>query len=446
MNTLFAVSHVGSEQPAGIGVVELVSLVSDTPPTETVPATSMSTEPAVLDVMSTVQDPPLVRHVLPATNVAPAVLLDRLNVSVVPSGTLVKPLPPSPPGAPAASPSFCWNVPVRVWFEPIGFVAVCGVIMMRASTNRFVASPEFPLRPSVSRWSDTPPTVRSTLACAVTRPAEGEVNVITHWPLLFRLSPDGWLSSHVELPPSSTNVDPFAFESVTSTLPTVAGVNPVTPSPPWAAVRPSSWVTVAVKVWGSPTPFTSSAAIEILASTNRLTASPELPLALLVSRCSATPPTVRSTEACPVMIPAEFEVNTTVHWPLASRLSPEGWASSQLLAAAFSTALAPLEPVSVTSTLPTVAGVNPVTPSPPWAAVRPSSWVTVAVKVWGSPTPFTSSAAIEILASTNRLTASPELLPVPSVSRTRVTPSTTRVTVACPVTCPALGEVNTIVH
>jgi len=69
-----------------------------TPPTVTVPATSMSTDPAVFDVIWTVQDPPVVVQVLtPPTNDAFAVFADRLNVSVVPFGTFAQPVTPSPP-------------------------------------------------------------------------------------------------------------------------------------------------------------------------------------------------------------------------------------------------------------------------------------------------------------------------------------------------------------
>src|SRR5438874_1526474 len=97
-----------------------------------------------------------------------------------------------------------------------------------------------------------------------------------------------------------------------------------------------------------------------------------------VERVRATPPTDRDTEACPVTCPAEFEVNTTVHCPLASRLSPEGWASSQVEAAAFMVLVAPRPLVCTLFPYTTLFRSNP--------APSPASFWTVTVKVWGWPT------------------------------------------------------------
>ena len=75
---------------------------------------------------------------------------------------------------------------------------------------------------------------------------------------------------------------------------------------------------------------------------------------------------------------------------------------------------APPESVSVTvGFVPSGAGPKPLTASPPTAlAARPSFCWTLTVNVWLSPMLFVSSGVIAILASTNRLTASPEFCPV----------------------------------
>src|SRR5437763_785777 len=285
-----------------------------------------------------------------------------------------------------------------------------GVIEILASTKVFTASPELGATPSVERVSVSPPTVRLTEACPVTCPAEFEVNTTVHCPLASRLSPEGWASSQVEAAAFRVLVAPLELVRVTSTLPTVAATNP--------APSPASFWTVTVKVWGWPTSLVALWAMEILASTNVFTASPELGAMPSVERVRATPPTDRDTEACPVTCPAVIEVNTTVHCPLASRLSPEGWASSQVEAAAFRVLVAPLELVRVTSTLPTVAATNP--------APSPASFWTGSVKVWGWPPSLVSPCAPYTTLFRSVFTASPELGAMPSVERVRATPPTDR--------------------
>src|SRR5262245_30919823 len=100
--------------------------------------------------MTSVQEPvaPTVVHVvIPETN-APGPLTIE-NVIGVPAGALLKVVPS---GA-------VFTCPVRVWFEPAGFVAVGGLIWMFASgkIHTFCASGLSPGRPSpVWRCSTTP--------------------------------------------------------------------------------------------------------------------------------------------------------------------------------------------------------------------------------------------------------------------------------------------------
>ena len=88
------------------------------------------------------------------------------------------------------SPALTLTCAVSVWFEPTGFVAVCGVIWMFASTNVLTASPEFGATPSVATVNGpTPPTEAVEVACPVTLPAVGEVNMIVHWPAALVFAP-----------------------------------------------------------------------------------------------------------------------------------------------------------------------------------------------------------------------------------------------------------------
>ena len=131
--------------------------------------------------------------------------------------------------------------------------------------------------------------------------------------------------------------------------------------------------------------------IWMFASTNVLTASPEFrPVPSVCDRDDRAGAVDRASvaDAWPVTLPAVGEVKMIVHWPVASVFAP---ASSQVLAAAFTTELAPFESVSVKSTCSPAAGTNvPV----------PVSFGSVTVKVCGWPTSLVASGAIEIFALT----------------------------------------------
>ena len=103
--------------------------------------------PGTSDVRVAVQlpVPPAVVHGLPLSVPGP----DAIEKLIcVPSGAGTKPPP---------LPRFTSTWPVKVWVAPTGFVPF-GVIEMRASTNVFTASPEFPFWPSVATVSGKPPT------------------------------------------------------------------------------------------------------------------------------------------------------------------------------------------------------------------------------------------------------------------------------------------------
>lgn len=96
-----------------------------------------------------------------------------------------------------------------------------------------------------------------------------------------------------------------------------------------------------------------------------MTAGPLLPLAPLVVRVRAEPPPRSTTTvAFAVIVPVLLEFTTSVHWPLASRLSsaaPGSLSSSQVLAVAsswMSPASRPAPGVNVQLTSPVVAGTK----------------------------------------------------------------------------------------
>ncbi len=85
-------------------------------------------------------------------------------------------------------PVFTFTCAVKTWLTPTGFVAVCGVIWMFASTNVLTASPEFGATPSVcdgerrrARDGQRRRRVRRHLA------GRGEVKTIVHWPARVRV-------------------------------------------------------------------------------------------------------------------------------------------------------------------------------------------------------------------------------------------------------------------
>ena len=151
--------------------VPFVVRVSETPPTESVVLALTTVVPAVVFVSVIVQlpVPPDVVHGFGVPSVPGPDAIEK--VICVPSGAFaVPPLPLS-----------TFTCAVKVWVAPTGFVAVSGEIWMFASTNVFTASDEFPFWPFVCTVTWTPPAnVIVDVACPVTFPADGELNVIVH--------------------------------------------------------------------------------------------------------------------------------------------------------------------------------------------------------------------------------------------------------------------------
>src|SRR4051794_40477816 len=149
----------------------LVVRVTVRPPSEVVTLAETTVVPTVDDVSVTVQLPvaPTVVHGFVVVNEpGPLTLVKLIDV---PAGAFTKPAP---------LPSFTLTCAVNTLSVPIGFVSVCGVIWMFASTKVLTASTELPARPLVWTVMATPPTESDEVACAVTLPAVGEVKVIVH--------------------------------------------------------------------------------------------------------------------------------------------------------------------------------------------------------------------------------------------------------------------------
>src|SRR5262245_23193673 len=147
-----------------------------------------------------------------------------------------------------------------MWSSPTVLVASGGLIVMNASTNRFVAGPlpPGPALPAVLRVRVLPLIVIVNDALPVTRPAVDDVNVTEQVPPevpVAQVFADVW------------TVDPLESVSVTVTIvPSGTASNP----PP----RPRFCCAVTVKVWFSLISLTSFGAIDTRASTKRLTAGP----------------------------------------------------------------------------------------------------------------------------------------------------------------------------
>src|SRR5689334_11442094 len=101
-------------------------------------------------------------------------------------------------------------------------------MVIRASTNVFTAGPEppgpagtFAVAGLVSRASVTPLTFSVTDALPVTCPADCDVNVIVHWPLIVpadaQLSPETWFAAPLLL--ASVTVGLVPFGTLTNPLP-----------------------------------------------------------------------------------------------------------------------------------------------------------------------------------------------------------------------------------
>ena len=116
--------------------------------------------PAVGELMTTVHDPvvPDVLHVFPPTNVAvaPPEFVSE-SVTSVPAGALTKVVP-----------GLTLTCTVSVWFVPVGFVAVSGVIWMVASTQVLVALSQLLVQPEVTFTAV--PVVRVTVPLALVKP------------------------------------------------------------------------------------------------------------------------------------------------------------------------------------------------------------------------------------------------------------------------------------
>ena len=145
--------------------------VSDAPPTVRVVCADTVDTPVVDDVSVTEQlpVPPAVVHGFGVPSVPGP--LSFVKLICVPSGAGTNPPP---------EPSFTFTCAVNVCVAPIRFVPF-GVIEMFASTNVFTASPPLGATPSVCTVNGAdPPTDNVEVACPVTFPAVGEVNVIVH--------------------------------------------------------------------------------------------------------------------------------------------------------------------------------------------------------------------------------------------------------------------------
>ena len=196
------------------------------------------------------QLPPVVVQVFtPPTKLALAVLLDRLNVTSVPSGTFTNPVP-----------GFCCTVAVKVCGEFISLVAVSGVIEIFKSTQVLTPLGLSPDKPSpVVRVSGTPLTVTVADAVTVALPAVLLVTDTLQEPAVV---------VQVLTPP--TKVAPavlFDRLNVTS-VPSGAFTNPL----------PVFCCTVAVNVCGDPTALVAvCGVIEMFKSTHVLLALPLSP-------------------------------------------------------------------------------------------------------------------------------------------------------------------------
>ena len=167
-------------------------------------------------------------------------------------------------------------------------------------------------------------------------------------------------------------------------------------------------------------------------ATNTFTASPLFCPSPSVWRESDTPRMFNVTDACPVTVPVVSDVNVTVQIPsevpgFAHRSTTFVWT-------------APFESVSVTVTIvPSGMMTNPA-PSPEFC-------FTVTVNVCDSSMLSVSKGgAIPMNASTNTFTASPLFGMLPSVSTWKVSGPKWTSAAACPVTVPAVDEVNVTVH
>src|SRR4051795_8576174 len=201
--------------------------------------------------MTTEHVPPVVvQESTPLTNAAPAVLLTSVNVTVVPSGAGPKPVAPSP-GAPASKPSSCWTLAVIVCGASSGLTAVSGDRAIFAFTKRSTASP-------VS--APSPPVATSKVDVPI-------VTVASAWPVIAPV----WLEVKVTVQSPLASVPTVAQLSTTfvATAPADATSVTVGCTPTAGLTTPATdWVTWTMKVCVSPTSFTESVVIPIIAPHN----------------------------------------------------------------------------------------------------------------------------------------------------------------------------------
>ena len=180
-----------------------------------------------------------------------------------------------------------------------------------------------------------------------------------------------------------------------------------------ASIVPPIALTVIVSTWFVLTAFVAVAGvIWMFALTNVFTASAEFGATPSVATVKGAEPMTETVElACPVTVPAVFDVKTIVHWPAAFVFAP---ASSQVRSAPCDAGAA--RAVSVKST----CWPGKATKPPP----SPVSCCSVTVNVCGWPTTLVAFGVIWILALTQRLVAGPEFPPRPFVVRVSEMPPT----------------------
>jgi hypothetical protein len=298
-----------------------VERLSAVPPTVTVVLARTFVVPAVDDLITTVHEPepPEVAQPLGPTNaaVAPPEFVS-VKLITVPSGAFAK----------VPEPASTFTCPVTVWFVEIGLFAVGGAIWMFASTglgaggdggwtNVFVAGPELPCVESVVRETSAVDGLalgslltkcQTAVAFAVTTPGA----------LLFTVN------VHVAVFPTTTGALHVLDRAIAAAGIAVVRFGVIDVS---VAVVPVGIAVVEmVNTCACPTSFVALGVMLTFASTNLFVAGPELPLAPLVERLTATPAIVIVALADTVFVPAEFRLIVTVHvatLPFTCRFAPK---------------------------------------------------------------------------------------------------------------------------
>src|SRR5579864_5665962 len=180
------------------------------------------------------QLPAVVVQVFGPTKLALAVLFDRLNVIVVPSGTFTNPVP-----------GFCCTVAVNVCGVLISLVAVSGLMEIFKSTHVLVELPLSPDRPSpVVRVRLIPRTLNVVVAWMLTLPAVVEFTLIEQLPAVV-----------VQVLGPTKAAPAVLFNRLKATVvPSGALVNPL----------PVFCCTVAVKVCADPTALVALGGLRVI--------------------------------------------------------------------------------------------------------------------------------------------------------------------------------------